>query len=77
MKAWWTEEFITTRASNFEALRDNVKAYSLDDGTTSAVPATMREVAREFAKAKGDDFVGHGHQHVGTTTPAASLPKSP
>jgi formate dehydrogenase major subunit len=31
------EEFITTRASNFEALRDNVKATSLDDGTTSAV----------------------------------------
>ena len=48
-------DFIAHRASNYEALRDNVKAYSPEAmAPICGVPAeTVREVAREFAKAKG------------------------
>ena len=47
--------FIAHRASNYEALRDNVEAYSPEAmAPICGVPAeTVREVAREFAKAKG------------------------
>ena len=49
------EEFIRTRASNFEALRDNVKGYSPEAmAPICGVPAqTLREVAREYARPSG------------------------
>ena len=49
------QNFIAQRASNYEALNDNVKAYSpAAMAPICGVPAeTVREVAREFAKAKG------------------------
>jgi formate dehydrogenase major subunit len=48
------EEFIRTRASNFEALRENVKGYSPEAmAPICGIPAlTLREVARAFASAK-------------------------
>ena len=71
------EEFITTRASNYEALRDNVKAYSPEAmSPICGIPAnTLREVAREFAKAKGAMILwGMGiSQHVHGTDNARCL----
>jgi formate dehydrogenase major subunit len=48
------EAFIRTRATNFEALRENVKGYSPEAmAPICGIPAqTLREVARAFASAK-------------------------
>ena len=71
------EEFIATRASNYEALRDNVRAYSPEAmAPICGIPAgTLREVAREFAKAKGAMILwGMGiSQHVHGTDNARCL----
>jgi formate dehydrogenase major subunit len=71
------EEFIRTRASNFEALRENVKGYSPEAmAPICGVPAeTLREVAREFAKAKGAMILwGMGiSQHIHGTDNARCL----
>ncbi len=71
------EEFIRTRASNFEALRDNVKGYSPEAmAPICGVPAeTLRDVAREFAKAKGAMILwGMGvSQHIHGTDNARCL----
>ena len=47
------EEFVRTRASNFEALRDNVQGYSPEAmAPVCGIPApTLREVARAYATA--------------------------
>ncbi len=70
-------DFIRDRASNFEALRENVKAYSPEAmAPICGVPAqTLREVAREFAKAKGAMILwGMGiSQHVHGTDNARCL----
>ncbi len=70
-------EFIRDRASNFEALRENVKAYSPEAmAPICGIPAqTLREVAREFAKAKGAMILwGMGiSQHVHGTDNARCL----
>ncbi|MES2360629.1 MAG: molybdopterin-dependent oxidoreductase [Pseudomonadota bacterium] len=70
-------EFIRERASNFEALRENVKAYSPEAmAPICGIPAQMlREVAREFAKAKGAMILwGMGiSQHVHGTDNARCL----
>ena len=49
------EEFIRTRVSNFEALRENVKGYSPEAmAPICGIQATtLREVAREFARPSG------------------------
>ena len=69
--------FIRDRASNFEALRDNVKGYSPEAmAPICGVPAeTLREVAREFAKAKGAMILwGMGvSQHIHGTDNARCL----
>ena len=69
--------FIEERASNFEALRENVKAYSPEAmAPICGIPAqTLREVAREFAKAKGAMILwGMGiSQHVHGTDNARCL----
>lgn len=71
------QDFITARASNYEALRDNVKAYSPEAmAPICGIPAhTLREVAREFAKAKGAMILwGMGiSQHVHGTDNARCL----
>ena len=71
------EHFIATRASNYEALRDNVKAYSPEAmAPICGIAAhTLREVAREFAKAKGAMILwGMGiSQHVHGTDNARCL----
>ena len=71
------EDFIATRASNYEALLDNVKAYSPEAmAPICGIPAsTLREVAREFAKAKGAMILwGMGiSQHVHGTDNARCL----
>ena len=71
------EAFIRERASNFEALRDNVKGYSPEVmAPICGVPAeTLREVAREFAKAKGAMILwGMGvSQHIHGTDNARCL----
>ena len=70
-------DFIATRASNYEALRENVKAYSPEAmAPICGIPAaTLREVAREFAKAKGAMILwGMGiSQHVHGTDNARCL----
>lgn len=70
-------DFIRSRASNFEALRENVKGYSPEAmAPICGVPAeTLREVAREFAKAKGAMILwGMGiSQHVHGTDNARCL----
>ncbi len=70
-------DFVRDRASNFEALRENVKAYSPEAmAPICGVPAqTLREVAREFAKAKGAMILwGMGiSQHVHGTDNARCL----
>ena len=69
--------FIRDRASNFEALRENVKGYSPEAmEPICGIPAqTLREVAREFAKAKGAMILwGMGiSQHVHGTDNARCL----
>ncbi|MDB5964688.1 MAG: formate dehydrogenase, subunit alpha [Polaromonas sp.] len=71
------EAFVRERASNFEALRENVKAYSPEAmAPICGIPAqTLREVAREFAKAKGAMVLwGMGiSQHVHGTDNARCL----
>ena len=71
------KEFIRDRASNFEALRENVKAYSPElMAPICGIPAhTLREVAREFASAKGAMILwGMGiSQHVHGTDNARCL----
>jgi formate dehydrogenase major subunit len=71
------EEFIATRTSNYEALRDNVKGYSPEAmAPICGIPAeTLREVARAFAKAKGAMVLwGMGiSQHVHGTDNARCL----
>ncbi|MBS0454708.1 MAG: formate dehydrogenase subunit alpha [Proteobacteria bacterium] len=49
------ETFVRERASNFEALKENVKGYSPEAmAPICGIPAvTLREVAREFATTKG------------------------
>jgi len=70
-------DFIRDRVSNFEALRDNVRAYSPEAmAPICGIPAqTLREVAREFAKAKGAMILwGMGiSQHVHGTDNARCL----
>jgi len=71
------EAFIRDRASNFEALKENVKGYSPEAmAPICGIPAqTLREVAREFAKAKGAMVLwGMGvSQHVHGTDNARCL----
>jgi formate dehydrogenase major subunit len=71
------EEFVATRTSNYEALRDNVKGYSPEAmAPICGIPAeTLREVARAFAKAKGAMVLwGMGiSQHVHGTDNARCL----
>ncbi|MDE2415628.1 MAG: formate dehydrogenase subunit alpha, partial [Comamonadaceae bacterium] len=71
------EDFIRNRALNYEALRDNVHAYSPEAmAPICGIPAaTLREVARAFAKAKGAMiFWGMGvSQHVHGTDNARCL----
>jgi formate dehydrogenase major subunit len=71
------EAFIRDRASNFEALKENVKGYSPEAmAPICGIPAhTLREVAREFAKAKSTMVLwGMGvSQHVHGTDNARCL----
>jgi len=71
------QDFIARRASNFQALRDNVRGYSPEAmEPICGIPAqTLREVAREFAKAKGAMILwGMGiSQHVHGTDNARCL----
>ena len=71
------EEFVRNRASNFDALRENVKGYSPEAmEPICGVPAqAIREVSREFAKAKGSMILwGMGiSQHVHGTDNARCL----
>ncbi len=71
------ETFIQERTSNFQALKENVKAYSPEAmAPICGIPAaTLREVAREFAKAKGAMILwGMGvSQHVHGTDNARCL----
>jgi formate dehydrogenase major subunit len=71
------QDFIAKRASNFEALRENVKGYSPEAmEPICGIPAeTIREVARAFAKAKGAMILwGMGiSQHVHGTDNARCL----
>ena len=71
------EAFVRERASNFEALRENVKGYSPEAmEPICGVPAqTLREVARAFARASGAMILwGMGvSQHVHGTDNARCL----
>ena len=71
------EAFIRDRASNFEALKENVKGYSPEAmAPICGIPApTLREVARAFAKAKSAMILwGMGiSQHVHGTDNARCL----
>ncbi len=71
------EEFVRTRASNFEALKQNVQGYSAEAmAPICGIPAeTIREVARAFAKAKSAMILwGMGiSQHVHGTDNARCL----
>lgn len=71
------QHFIKERASNFEALKENVKGYSPEAmAPICGVPAaTLREVAREFAKSKASMILwGMGvSQHVHGTDNARCL----
>ena len=70
-------DFIRDRASNFDALRENVKGYSPEAmAPICGIPApTLREVAREFARAKSAMVLwGMGvSQHVHGTDNARCL----
>jgi len=71
------EEFVRTRASNFEALKENVKGYSPEAmAPVCGIPAaTLREVAREFATTKAAMILwGMGiSQHIHGTDNARCL----
>ncbi|MBS0609162.1 MAG: molybdopterin-dependent oxidoreductase, partial [Proteobacteria bacterium] len=71
------EDFIRERALNYEALRDNVRAYSPEamEPICGIPAATLREVARAFAKAKGAMILwGMGvSQHIHGTDNARCL----
>lgn len=71
------QEFIRNRASNFEALKENIKGYSPEAmSPICGIPAeTLREVAREFAKSKASMVLwGMGiSQHVHGTDNARCL----
>ena len=71
------QDFVARRASNYEALRDNVKGYSPEAmEPICGIPAqTLREVARAFAKAKSAMILwGMGvSQHVHGTDNARCL----
>ncbi|WP_096698528.1 molybdopterin-dependent oxidoreductase [Polaromonas sp. AER18D-145] len=71
------QDFIDRRASNYEALRENVKGYSPEAmAPVCGIPAgTLREVARAFAKAKAAMILwGMGiSQHVHGTDNARCL----
>ncbi|MGH8846474.1 MAG: formate dehydrogenase subunit alpha, partial [Polaromonas sp.] len=71
------QAFVSQRASNYEALKENVKGYSPEAmAPICGIPAeTLREVAREFAKAKGAMILwGMGiSQHVHGTDNARCL----
>ncbi len=71
------EAFIRERASNYEALKENVKGYSPEAmAPICGIPAeTLREVARAFAAAKGAMILwGMGvSQHVHGTDNARCL----
>jgi formate dehydrogenase major subunit len=71
------EDFIRNRASNFEALKENVKGYSPEAmAPICGIPAqTLREVAREFATSKGSMVLwGMGvSQHIHGTDNARCL----
>jgi len=71
------QAFISQRVSNYEALKENVKGYSPEAmAPICGIPAhTLREVAREFAKAKGAMILwGMGiSQHVHGTDNARCL----
>jgi formate dehydrogenase major subunit len=70
-------DFIKQRASNYEALKENIKGYSPEAmAPICGIPAqTLREVAREFAKARGAMILwGMGiSQHVHGTDNARCL----
>jgi formate dehydrogenase major subunit len=70
-------DFITRRVNNFEALRDNVKGYSPEAMAPicGIAAPVLREVAREFARAKGAMVLwGMGvSQHVHGTDNARCL----
>ena len=71
------QDFIAKRASNFEALKENVKGYSPEVmAPICGIPAeTLREVARAYATAKGAMILwGMGvSQHVHGTDNARCL----
>jgi formate dehydrogenase major subunit len=71
------ETFIRERASNYEALKENVKGYSPEAMAPicGVAAQTLREVAREFARAKGAMVLwGMGvSQHVHGTDNARCL----
>jgi formate dehydrogenase major subunit len=71
------QDFIARRVSNYEALKENVKGYSPEAmAPICGIPAqTLREVAREFARAKGAMILwGMGvSQHVHGTDNARCL----
>jgi formate dehydrogenase major subunit len=71
------QDFVATRASNFEALKKNVQGYSAEAmAPICGIPAeTIREVAREFARAKAAMILwGMGiSQHVHGTDNARCL----
>jgi formate dehydrogenase major subunit len=71
------QEFVKNRASNFEALKENIKDYSPEAmAPICGIPAErLREVAREFAKSKASMILwGMGvSQHVHGTDNARCL----
>ena len=71
------QDFVQTRASNYEALKQNIQGYSPEAmAPICGVPAaTLREVAREFATSKGSMILwGMGvSQHVHGTDNARCL----
>ncbi|MEY3886291.1 MAG: Formate dehydrogenase [Pseudomonadota bacterium] len=71
------QDFIQTRASNYEALKQNIQGYSPEAmAPICGIPSeTLREVAREFATSKGSMILwGMGvSQHVHGTDNARCL----
>ena len=71
------QDFVQTRVSNYEALKQNIQGYSPEAmAPICGIPAeTLREVAREFASSKGSMILwGMGvSQHVHGTDNARCL----
>jgi len=71
------QDFVQSRASNYEALKQNIQGYSPEVmAPICGIPAeTLREVAREFATSKGSMILwGMGvSQHVHGTDNARCL----